>query len=158
MGHLATNVEGTRAADLVKLHGRRFTIEETFRDEKDLRFGMGPRATHIRSATRRDRLLMLIAIAVAFLTLIGTAFERAGMDAWLRANTVRRRTYSLFRQGAYWYRCVPTMHDEWFEGLMSALAEVLDEHQELAEMLEKKSEGMRQMRACTTVRGANLGP
>lgn len=121
----------------MKLYGRRFTIEETFRDEKDLRFGMGLRATHIRSAARRDRLLMLIAIAVAFLTLIGAASERAGMDAWLRANTVKRRTHSLFRQGAYWYRCIPTMRDEWFEGLMSALATVLDEHQELAEMLGK---------------------
>jgi hypothetical protein len=98
---------------------------------------MGLRATHIRSAARRDRLLMLIAIAVAFLTLIGAASERAGMDAWLRANTVKRRTHSLFRQGAYWYRCLPTMRDEWFEGLMSALATVLDEHQELAEMLGK---------------------
>jgi len=29
------------------------------------------------------------------------------------------------------------MRDEWFEGLMSALAAVLDEHQELAEMLGK---------------------
>jgi len=37
--------------------------------------------------------------------------------------------------GAYWYRCIPTMRDEWFEGLMSAHATVLDEHQELADML-----------------------
>ena len=134
---LATNVEGTSAAEVVEIYGRRFTIEETFCDEKDLRFGMGLRATHIRSAARRDRLLMLVAIAVAFLTLIGAASERAGMDAWLRANTVKRRTHSLFRQGAYWYRWLPTMRDEWFEGLMSALATVLDEHQELAEMLGK---------------------
>jgi hypothetical protein len=135
--HLATNVEKATATEIVKLYGRRFTIEETFRDEKDLRFGMGLRATHIRNAARRDRLLMLLAIAIAFLTLIGAASERAGMDAWLRANTVKRRTHSLFRQGAYWYRCLPTMRDEWFDGLMSALAAVLDEHQEMTEMLGK---------------------
>lgn len=134
---LATNITDATAAEVVKLYGRRFTIEETFRDEKDLRFGMGLRATHIRSAARRDRLLMLLAIAIAFLTLIGAASERAGMDAWLRANTVKRRTHSLFRQGSYWYRSLPTMRDEWFEGLMSALRDVLDEHHAMTEMLGK---------------------
>jgi hypothetical protein len=134
---LATNLATETAAAIVKLYARRFTIEETFRDEKDLRFGMGLSATHIRSAARRDRLLLLLAIATAFLTLIGAASERAGMDAWLRANTVKRRTHSLLRQGAYWYRCLPTMREDWFEQLMNALADVLDEHQELSEMLGK---------------------
>lgn len=134
---LATNRENATAAEVVKLYDRRFTIEETFRDEKDLRFGMGLRATHIRNAERRDRLLMLLAIAIAFLTLIGAASERTGMDAWLRANTVKRRTHSLFRQGTHWYRSLPTMRDEWFEKLMSGLADVLAEHHALTEMLGK---------------------
>lgn len=134
---LATNIQDTTGTEIVKLYGWRFTIEETFRDEKDLRFGMGLRATHIRSAVRRDRLLMLLAIAIAFLTLIGAVSERAGMDAWLRVNTVKRRTHSLFRQGSHGYRCLPTMRDEWFEGLMSALRDVLDEHLAMTEMLGK---------------------
>lgn len=134
---LATNLENATAAEVVKLYDRRFTIEETFRDEKDLRFGMGLRATHIRNAERRDRLLMLLAIAIAFLTLIGAASERTGMDAWLRANTVKRRTHSLFRQGTHWYRSLPTMRDEWFQKLMSGLADVLAEHHALTEMLGK---------------------
>lgn len=134
---LATNLENARATEVVKLYGRRFSIEETFRDEKDLRFGLGLRATHIRDAARRDRFLMVLAIAMAFLTLIGAASERSGMDAWLRANTVKRRTHSLFRQGSYWYRCLPTMRDDWFDRLMAALVEVLEEHQELTEMLGK---------------------
>jgi hypothetical protein len=132
---LATNCEDMGAGDLVKLYSRRFTIEETFRDEKDLRFGMGLRATRIRSADRRDRLLMLLAIAIAFLTLIGAASERSGMDAWLRANTVKRRTHSLFRQGSYWYGCLPTMRADWFRKLTSALAAELDDHRGLTEML-----------------------
>jgi hypothetical protein len=48
--HLATNLDKETASTIVKMYGRRFTIEETFRDQKDLRFGMGLRATHIRSA------------------------------------------------------------------------------------------------------------
>ena len=46
-------------------------------------------------------MLMLLAIAQALLTLLGAASERTGMDAYLKANTVKRRTHSLFRQGSY---------------------------------------------------------
>lgn len=125
---LATSRADRSAAQTVKLYGRRFTIEETFRDQKDLRFGMGLRATHIRSEARRDRLLMLLAIAQALLTLLGAASERSGLDAYLKVNTVKRRTHSLFRQGSYWYQCIPTMRQDWFERLMNAFAEVLEEH------------------------------
>jgi hypothetical protein len=52
---LATSLAGSTAADVVKLYSRRFTIEETFRDTKDLHFGLGLKATHIRDANRRDR-------------------------------------------------------------------------------------------------------
>ena len=34
-----------KLTDIVSLYGRRFTIEETFRDTKDLRFGLGLSAT-----------------------------------------------------------------------------------------------------------------
>src|SRR6516164_2004872 len=52
--HLATSLRELGASKIVNLYGRRFTIEETFRDTKDLHFGMGLRATHIRNADRRD--------------------------------------------------------------------------------------------------------
>jgi hypothetical protein len=133
--YLATSRANRSASASVKRYGRRFTIEETFRDQKDLRFGMGLRATHIRSEARRDRLLMLLAIAQALLTLLGAAAERAGLDAYLRANTVKRRTHSLFRQGSYWYRCLPTMRDDWFRNLMDAYVQVLREHEEMAQVL-----------------------
>lgn len=132
---LATNLRTATAATIVKLYGRRFTIEETFRDQKDLRFGLGLRATHIRSAARRDRFLFLLAIAQALLTLLGAASERSGLDVYLRANTVKRRTHSLFRQGAYWYGCIPTMRDDWFDRLMAAYAAVLQEHREMMSIL-----------------------
>lgn len=133
--HLATSLSDKAASFIVKLYGRRFTIEETFRDQKDLRFGMGLRATHIRSAARRDRLLMLLAIAQALLTLLGEASERTGMDAYLKASTVKKRTHSLFRQGAYWYGRLPTMRDDWFDRLMPAFEQVLTEHAEMRQVL-----------------------
>ncbi len=132
---LATSLRTATAAAIVKLYGRRFTIEETFRDQKDLRFGLGLRATHIRSAARRDRFLFLLAIAQVLLTLLDAASERSGLDVYLRASTVKRRTHSLFRQGTYWYRCIPTMRDDWFDRLMAAYVAVLQEQREMLSIL-----------------------
>ncbi|HEX3774268.1 MAG TPA: hypothetical protein VHV51_07375 [Polyangiaceae bacterium] len=36
---------------------------------------------------------------------------------------------SLFNQGAYWYRCLPTMRDEWFERLITAYDSIVREHE-----------------------------
>lgn len=132
---LVTSRKDRPASTTVKCYGRRFTIEETFRDQKDLRFGMGLYATHIRNEARRDRLLMLLAISQALLTLLGAASERSGMDAYLKVNTVKRRTHSLFRQGSYWYGCIPTMREDWFRRLMKAFQEVLAEQANLAGIL-----------------------
>jgi hypothetical protein len=126
--YLATSLKKRTAIEVVKLYGRRFTIEETFRDTKDLHFGMGLKATHIRDCARRDRMLLLVAIAYALITLLGAASEEAGLDRYLKANTVKRRTHSLYRQGLYWYRCLPTMRDDWFKRLIFAYDRIVREH------------------------------
>lgn len=125
---LATSRKDFTASEVVKRYGRRFTIEETFRDTKDLHFGLGLKATHIRKPERRDRMLLLVAMAHALLTLLGAASEATGMDAYLKANTVKRRTHSLFRQGHYWYRAIPNMRDDWLHTLMTAFDRVVREH------------------------------
>jgi len=125
---LATSLSSQRASYVVKLYGKRFTIEETFRDQKDLRFGLGLQATHIGDAARRDRLLLLAAIAQALLTLLGAASEETGLDRALKANTVKRRTHSLFRQGSYWYRAIPNMREEWLRPLMEAFDRIVSQH------------------------------
>lgn len=131
---LATSLSAKTAAEIVALYAKRFTIEETFRDAKDLRFGMGLSATHIRDGGRRDRLLLLAAIAHALLTLLGAASERTGMDAYLKVNTAKKRTHSLFRQGAYWYGAIPEMRDDWLANLMTAFGEIVSEHAVFAEL------------------------
>jgi hypothetical protein len=92
------------ATRIVALYGRRFTCEENFRDEKDPRFGLGSRLARVRDAARRDRLCFILAAAAALLTLLGAAGEKLGLDRRLRANTVKRRTHSLFRQGREYLR------------------------------------------------------
>lgn len=131
---LATSRSDLGAAEVVKLYGRRFTIEETFRDTKDIHFGMGLKATHIKSAARRDRLLLLAALAHALLTLLGAAGERCGLDRRLKTNTSKKRTMSLYNQGAYWYMAIPNMREERLIMLMSAYVEVLREHEFLREI------------------------
>lgn len=113
-------ITGTTA---VKLYARRFTIEETFRDTKDPRYGLGLSATHVRDVRRRDRLLLISAMAMTLLTLLGAAGESLGMDRMLKANTVKTRTHSLFRQGCHYYASIPAMKQELLEPLVQRFGE-----------------------------------
>lgn len=117
------------AAQLVKKYAKRFTIEENFRDTKDLRFGMGLGLMRISSTDRRDRLLLLSALAVALLTVLGAAGESLGFDRLLRANTVKYRTHSLFFQGSYYYGALPNMKAEKRRRLMMRFGRLLREQQ-----------------------------
>jgi hypothetical protein len=109
----------------VTLYGRRFTIEESFRDTKDPRYGLGLSATHVRDVGRRDRLLLICAMAMRLLTLLGAAGESLGMDRMLKANTVKKRTHSLFRQGCYYYGAIPAMRPERLEPLVQRFGEYI---------------------------------
>ena len=94
-------VEQDRVGDREALWRRRFTIRETFRDTKDIRFGLGLSATHIGRTDRRDRLLLLFAIAHAPITLLGAASEASQLDRTLKVSTATHRTHSLYWQGNF---------------------------------------------------------
>jgi hypothetical protein len=104
---LATSRDDLAADGVVTLYGRRFSIEETFRDQKDRRFGLGLYYTHVGDPGRRDRMLLVLVLAYLIATLLGAAGESIGLDRLLRANTVKNhRTHSLFRQGCEYLRGV----------------------------------------------------
>jgi len=124
---LATSLEQASGAEVVALYGRRFSIEEGFRDIKDLRFGMGLSSVRISEPDRRDRLLLLSALACALLTLLGAAGESLGMERYLKANTVKRRTYSLFRQGCMYYQAIPNMPEHRLRPLLERFAQLVCE-------------------------------
>ncbi len=109
---LATSLADETGADIVKRYGKRFTIEEAFRDLKNLRFGMGLSDTRISSPERRDRVLLVGAIAASLLTLLGAAGESIGFDRLMKANTVKERTHSLLNQGLFYFEWLATMSDE----------------------------------------------
>ncbi|MDM7971625.1 MAG: IS4 family transposase, partial [candidate division Zixibacteria bacterium] len=132
---LATSLKEASARDVVDLYARRFTIEETFRDQKDPRFGLGMRNTRVASTDRRDRLLLLASLAQALLTLLGAAGERCGLDRGLKPNTSKKRSLSLFNQGCYWFEALPNMREDRVELLMTAFGEIIREHQAIRSAL-----------------------
>lgn len=122
---LATNLKEASANDVIDLYGKRFTIEENFRDVKDIRFGMGLSSVSIKSPDRRDRLLLVSALAVVLLTLLGAAGEAVGLERALKANTVKRRSHSLFNQGAFYYQWMASMPERRLVPLVEKFAELL---------------------------------
>jgi len=96
---LITNIHENSGRAIVNLYSRRFECEEGFRDLKDRRYGYGLSSARISDCRRRDRFLMLFALAYVVLTLFGTASEHLKLDRTIRANTVNKRTHSLFHQG-----------------------------------------------------------
>lgn len=122
---LATNHAELPPRDVVRAYGKRFTIEEMFRDVKDIRFGMALDWTPIRTPARRDRLFLLAALAHGLLTLLGAAGEAIGMDRELKTNTSKTRTLSLFRQGVIWFDALPNMRRERAEPLVAAFGRIL---------------------------------
>ena len=104
---------------LIRYYGKRWGIEAGFRDIKDMRFGMGLSSIHVSRPDRRDRLLLISALAIAVLSLLGAAGERIGYDRWLKANTVKRRTHSLFRQGLMLYHHLPNWPEDRVRPLMA---------------------------------------
>ncbi len=131
---LATSRVDLTASDVVAVYGRRFTIEETFRDTKDPRFGLGLEAVRLKRPDRRDRLILLAALAQALLTLLGAASEATGLDRTLKANTVTKRTHSLFRQGCLWFKLLRNARPERRDVLVVKFGELLREHQVFREV------------------------
>ena len=122
----ASNAEASSAM-LVNYYAKRWTIEPSFRDIKDLRFGLGLGVTRIGEPTRRDRLLLINAFAMVLLTMLGAAGESLGMDRLLKSNTSKTRTHSLFRQGCMLYELIPTMPEHRLSPLMARFAETISQ-------------------------------
>jgi Transposase DDE domain len=108
---LATSRNDETTKDLLNTYAKRWSIECSFRDDKDPRFGMGMGQIRMSSPERRDRLWLLSALASALLTLLGAAGEALGFDKYLKTNTTKRRVHSLFTQGCRYYELMPTMKE-----------------------------------------------
>lgn len=120
---------------LIRWYAKRWGIEPQFRDTKDIHFGMGLSETSISDPDRRDRLLLISTISVFILTVLGAVEEKLGMDRYLKVNTIKHRTMSLFRQGCHYYEQIIRMSSEELKKFLDCLLELLDEHKNLKEIL-----------------------
>jgi len=132
---LAASDSELSSSKIIRLYGKRWGIEPQFRDSKDIHFGMGLSYTRIHTPERRDRLLLISALSVVILTLLGAAGESLGLDKGLKANTVKHRTLSLFKQGYYYYHQLARMTDEKIEQLLNAFQKMIEEHKQLVKIL-----------------------
>ena len=131
--HLAASDGSLGAPEIIKLYAKRWTIEPSFRDSKDLRFGMGMSALRIDDPQRRDRFLLLNAFAILLLTILGAAGESLGMDRQLRTGTVKRRVHSLFRQGCLLYDLIPNMPEQRLPPLIQRYEQLLRQNPTFSE-------------------------
>src|SRR3954470_23293588 len=130
---LAATNAAAPSRQIIDLYSKRWSVEPSFRDTKDLRFGMGLSSVRISDPQRRDRLLLLNAFAVVLLTLLGAAGESLGMDRHLKSNTVRTRTHSLFRQGCMLYDLIPNMPEHRLRPLVEQYADILEQSRVVTE-------------------------
>ncbi len=107
-------------------YGRRFTVEESFRDLKNPRLGLGLKQTVITRTDRRDMLFLLAVLAHALLTLLGKAGQELGMERMLGAT--RPGGISLFRQGLLLWDLLPRMREDRLRALMRRFGELLRQH------------------------------
>ena len=69
------------------------------------------------------------------LTLFGAVGEKLGMDRYLKANTVKHRTMSLFRQGVHYYNQIINMTKSELKIFFDCIFELLNDHKNLEEIL-----------------------
>ena len=114
---------------LIQFYAKRWGIETSFRDLKDPRYGLGLSSMRTSCPERRNRLMLISVLAIALLSLLGAAGERIGYDRWLKVNTAKHRTHSLFRQGHMLYEHIPNWPAQRLRPLIDEFAALLAEHQ-----------------------------
>jgi hypothetical protein len=122
---VSSRADGT-GSQLKQAYGRRFTVEETFRDLKNPRLGLGLKQTVITRNDRRDMFFLLAVLAHALLTLLGKAGQERGMERLLGAT--RPGGISRFRQGLLLYERLPTRREARVRALMTRFAALLRQH------------------------------
>lgn len=79
------------AKKVVKIYSARMQIEESFRDIKSVRFGIGFELNLTRSIERLQILLLVAMVATFVLWLLGMAARNSGQHLQYQANTIKDR-------------------------------------------------------------------
>ena len=101
---LITDIDNMLAETIVNIYYKRMTIEETFRDEKNVLYGFALEKMKLSSAERYDKMLLIISYAYLLIMLFGLLMEQKNMHRKIMANTVKYRSLSLFQVGLHYWR------------------------------------------------------
>jgi hypothetical protein len=123
---LVSSRQDLTGVEIKVAYGRRFTVEETFRDVKNPRVGLGLKQAVIARHDRRDALFLLAVLAHTWLTWLGKAGQELGMDRMLGAT--RPGQLSLFRQGLMRFELIPKMREDRLRALAKKFGERLQDH------------------------------
>jgi hypothetical protein len=126
---LATSLSLASARVICDLYATRMQIEETFRDTKNPRYGWSLEHTNYQSTQRLDVLFLLIALAMARVTLLGVAAELAHRHLAYQSNSIKtRRVLSFFVLGNM---LIKRNDLDWLDesALEQALAYCQDQHE-----------------------------
>lgn len=98
---LATNLpESYKASDILKFYKKRMQIEESFRDVKSTRYGLGAREAKTTCVHRWGVKMLLAAIVQIVAWVIGIIGHSQNYQSKFQANTVRnRKVFSYFFLG-----------------------------------------------------------
>lgn len=90
---LATSLKETSklAAQAVKIYKTRMQIEEGFRDNKSVRFGLGFKLNRTKIIKRLQLLLLIASLATLVLWILGSVAKNTGQHWQYQANTVKTR-------------------------------------------------------------------
>jgi hypothetical protein len=107
---------------VVEVFKLRMSIEELFRDEKNIRYGWGLRQTKVHTAGRLERLLLALAFAYLLLLMIGFRCRDTMSEAyWASATSKSQDQACGFTIGRYMLSRL-----RWrLEGLLTAYSEML---------------------------------
>ena len=80
------------------------TIEETFKDIKNIERGYAIESVRLSAEERYDKMLLILSYAYLLLTLFGLIMETKNLHKKIMANTVKYRSISLFQVGLYYFK------------------------------------------------------
>lgn len=88
-----------KATKTINLYKKRMQIEQSFRDDKNERWGFGWRYSRTKNSERYSILLLIAFIASLVLWLIGRAAEKKHLHKDFQANTSKKRALSYLTLG-----------------------------------------------------------
>lgn len=96
---LSTNMLAPSGRAIVWRYGRRFEIEESFKDLKDMRAGLHIGHVNLEKPERLTRLLIVAVLAYLFLVSAGLYGEKHNLQRRFQANTRKQRVLAVWRLG-----------------------------------------------------------